>query len=141
MNAEEPVIEPAVDAIVGARAGTPAERSLLVATSGIDGCGKGYLTGRLVAALEARGLRVAGIDIDGWLNLPQVRFSKQDPAEHFYRHAIRFDELFAQLVLPLRERRSLRLEADFAEETATSYRKQLYDFRDVDVIRSKASTS
>lgn len=134
MNAEKPDLSPVVDAIAAGRDAAPAERSLLAAVSGIDGCGKGYLTARLVADLEARGLRVAGINIDGWLNLPRVRFSKTDPAEHFYRHAIRFDDLFAQLVLPLREHRSVRHEADFAEETATAYRKQLYEFHDVDVI-------
>jgi uridine kinase len=42
--------------------------------------------------------------------------------------------LFARLVLPLRDRRTLRLEAHYAEETATAYRKHVYDFADVDVI-------
>ena len=42
--------------------------------------------------------------------------------------------LFRSLVLPLRERRSLRIEADFAAETATEYRKQTYAFDDVDII-------
>lgn len=36
------------------------------------------LVEQVVAALEQRGLRVAGINIDGWLNLPQVRFSDTD---------------------------------------------------------------
>ena len=46
----------------------------------------------------------------------------------------RFEELFTQLVLPLRDARSLRLEADFAEETATEYRRHVYEFTDLDVI-------
>lgn len=124
----------ALDLILTARRQVPARRSVLVAVSGIDGSGKGYLTAKLLAELRAHSMRVAGINIDGWLNLPPVRFSQTNPAEHFYEYAIRFPELFSHLVLPLRERRSLQLEMDFAEETATEYRKQTYTFTDVDVI-------
>jgi uridine kinase len=127
-------IDAFVDRIAAARTVTPPRRSALVAVSGIDGSGKGYLTAKIVALLRARALRVASINIDGWLNLPHVRFAAVDPAEHFYQHAIRFEQLFDQLVLPLRERRSLRIEADFAAETATEYRKQTYAFDDVDII-------
>lgn len=123
-----------VDRIVDVRRTVPAERSVLLALTGIDGSGKGYVTAQIVAALQARGLRAAGINIDGWLNLPHVRFNDADPAEHFYRHAIRFDEMFAQLVLPLRACRSVRIEADYADETATEYRKHTYDVQNVDVI-------
>jgi uridine kinase len=120
--------------IIDARRQVPATRCVLTAVTGIDGSGKGYVTTRVSEALHAKGLRVAAINIDGWLNLPRVRFNSAAPAEHFYRHAIRFDDLFAQLVLPLRDRRSLRLDADYAEETATEYRRHLYDFKNVDVI-------
>lgn len=116
------------------RTTVPAARSVLVAITGIDGCGKGYLAAQLGRALEEAGPRVAIVNIDGWLNLPRTRFSPKHPAAHFYRHAIRFDELFEQLVLPLRERRSLRVVADVAEETATTYRRHVYEFSDVDVI-------
>jgi uridine kinase len=70
----------------------------------------------------------------GWLNLPSVRFNDSNPAGHFYEHAIRFEELFTQLVLPLRDSRSIRLEADFAEETATEYRRRGYEFTYLDVV-------
>lgn len=117
-----------------ARRLVPATRSLLVAVSGIDGSGKGHVAARIAAALEAAELRAAVINIDGWLNLPHLRFDPFRPAAHFYERAIRFEALFERLVLPLRHRRSVRLLADFAEETATSYRPHLYEFRDVDVI-------
>lgn len=42
--------------------------------------------------------------------------------------------MFEQLVLPLRDHRSVRVEADFAEETATDYRRHTYAFEDIDVI-------
>ena len=127
-------LKAAVGVIVEARRRLPANRSVLVAITGIDGCGKGYLSARIVRDLQAVELRVAGLNVDGWLNLPHVRFSAVNPAEHFYRHAIRFDEMFGQLVLPLRERRSVRVDADLAEETARAYRRHTYSFEDVDVV-------
>jgi uridine kinase len=128
------VVHSAVDRIVAARRATTPERSVLVALSGIDASGKGHVTAQIVGALQANGVRAAGINIDGWLHLPRVRFSRADPGAHFYRHAIRFDEMFAQLVMPLRAHRSLRIEADYTEETATEYRKHTYAFEDIDVV-------
>lgn len=124
----------AVQHVIDARGRIPRERALLVAITGIDGAGKGYVTRRLQEALAPTGLRAGMIGIDGWLELPHVRFGTDRPAAHFYRHALRFDALFETLVLPLRERRSIRLEADFTEETATEYRRHLWEYRDLDVI-------
>jgi uridine kinase len=127
-------LEAVVERIVDTRRSVPIQRSVLVAVTGIDGCGKGYVTTQIVNALQARGVRCADINIDGWLSLPHFRFSNTNPAEHFYLHAIRFDQMFAELVLPLRDRRSLRIEAEYAEETATTYRRHVYEFEDIDVI-------
>lgn len=127
-------LDAAFEAILAARRRVRARRAALVAVSGIDASGKGYVAERLAARLEAAGLRVALTGLDGWLNLPPVRFDPAHPAEHFYRHAFRFDEMFERLILPLRDRRSIRLEADFTEETASAYRKHVYAFEDVDVV-------
>lgn len=129
-----PDLRAAIGRILHDRRITPRSRSLLVALTGIDGSGKGFVASRLLAELSSRGLRTVVINIDGWLHLPAVRFAEVDPAVHFYENAIRFDDLFLQLVLPLRAARSLRLEADFAEETAAEYRRHLYAFDNVDVI-------
>lgn len=123
-----------VNLIVHQRADLSPQTALLVAISGIDGSGKGYITHRLAGSLAQRHLNIAAINIDGWLNLPDKRFSQINPAEHFYHHAIRFDELFTQLVFPLRDQRAIALEADYAEETASAYCQHLYQFEDVDVI-------
>lgn len=120
--------------ILAARASIPAQRSVLVAITGIDGCGKGYFAAQLLKQLAAQGVRAATISVDGWLNLPDVRFARFNPAEHFYLHAIRFDQMFSRLVLPLLDLRSLRLEADYAEETAAEYRRHIYEFEELDVI-------
>jgi uridine kinase len=110
------------------------EMAVLVGLSGIDGSGKGHVAGRLAPMLADRGVRVGVIHLDGWLNLPSVRFDPNRPAENFYEHAFRLDELFAQLVAPLRSTRSVRVVMDFAEETATSYRPYTYEFHDLDVV-------
>jgi uridine kinase len=113
----------------------PRTRSVLTGITGIDGSGKGYVTEHLAARLRERGVRVTAINVDGWLNLPSRRFSPVNPAEHFYGHAIRFEEMFAHLILPLKERRSHRLVAELADATdAEVYRRHVYEFEDVDVI-------
>ncbi len=127
-------LQTVVDEILDARSAIPSQRSILTAITGIDGCGKGYVTARIVDALQTKGVRAVAINIDGWLNLPNRRFDASNPAEHFYLHAIRFEEMFAQLILPLRDHRSLHIVADYAEETATEYRRHVYEFEDVDVI-------
>jgi uridine kinase len=109
-------------------------RSLLIGITGIDGCGKGYLTRRVVARLQQRDLKALDIGVDGWLNLPDKRFNKNNPAEHFYDHAIRFEEMFQKLILPLKQNRRHTMVADFAEETSTEYRKHTYKFKEVEII-------
>ena len=133
-------LEPLISAIVARRKQIPAKRALLVGISGIDASGKGFVAERLArslgrtAGITDPGYNVAVIGVDGWLNLPHVRFDDQNPAEHFYQHALRFDEMFERLIVPLRENRSVDLEMDFTEETAVSYRKHRHHFRDIDVI-------
>jgi uridine kinase len=130
-----PDLGPAIGAIRAARAAVPADRSLLVGVSGIDGSGKGFVTDRLVAPLRDRGVRVEPINVDGWLNLPARRFDPARPAEHFYEHGLRLVEMFDRLVLPLQAHRSVRLLAELADATnADTYGPYEYRFTDVDVI-------
>lgn len=126
-----------IEMIVERRRQTPARRALLVALSGIDASGKSYLAARCLEAARgarAAGLHCVGLSVDEWLNLPSVRFARTNPAENFYRNAIRFDEMFARLVLPLRDQRSVHVEAEALQETATAFHRRLYDYRLVDVI-------
>jgi uridine kinase len=120
--------------ILRRRKTVPDTRCLLVGVSGIDGCGKGYVARQLEARLALHGVTPAILNVDGWLNLPEKRFNQSDPADNFYENAIRLDQFFTQLVIPLRDRRSVRLEADFTEETASQYHEHIYDFKDVSVV-------
>jgi len=127
-------IDEVVDRILDRRALVPENRSLLVGISGIDGCGKGFIARQIEARLAQRVVASAVINVDGWLNLPDKRFDRNAPAQTFYESAIRFDEFFSDLVIPLRDQRSVYLVADLVEETAKQYRKHIYNFRNVAVI-------
>ena len=94
------------------RSNVPAECAMLAGISGIDASGKGFISKILCRRLEQLGQRVALISVDGWLNLPSVRFDPDDPSGNFYRNALRLDELFERLVLPLRDRRSAEIETE-----------------------------
>lgn len=127
-------LDEVVRKILERRANVPETRSLLVGVSGIDGCGKGYLARQLQAHLALHGVIPAILNVDGWLNLPEKRFDHNAPATNFYENAIRLEQFFSQLVLPLRDRRSIHLVADFVEETASQYRQHSYDYEDVPVV-------
>ncbi|HEX9425884.1 MAG TPA: hypothetical protein VF899_21780 [Pyrinomonadaceae bacterium] len=126
-------IDEVVDRILKRRAEVPENRSLMVGISGIDGCGKGYVAAQIEAHLVQRAVASAVINVDGWLNLPDKRFDPRAPAETFYQSAIRFDQFFSELLIPLRDQKSIYLIADFVEETARQYRKHVYDIKSVGI--------
>jgi len=111
----------------------PDGQALLAGISGIDGSGKGYLT-RELADLLMSTLNVAVLGVDGWLNLPHIRFSANDPGRHFYHHALRLDEMFDRLVLPLKRDRRIELTYDHTDETADASRPERIVLKDIDVI-------
>lgn len=123
-----------VSAAIAARQEVDSTRAALIGISGIDASGKGYIAGQIADQVRSAGYNTALINIDGWLNLPHVRFHDDDLPGNFYRNAVRFNEMFESLVLPLKRDRSIRLTADFAEETGKEFRKHNYRFEDVDII-------
>lgn len=127
-------INQVVTATLKKREDVPLDNAALIAITGIDGSGKGFVTKQIVNSLKQRGAKVISINIDGWLNLPHIRYNPDNPAEHFYQYAIRFEEMFERLILPLKANRRVHLVADYVEETASEYRKQNYDFEDIDII-------
>ncbi len=110
------------------------DRAALVAISGVDGSGKSHLARLIAARLGRAGRRVAMIGIDPWQNPQTVRFSTADPGAHFYRHAIRFEELFSQVVEPLVGDRALRLRTRGRRTDADVWEPLVYDHRDVEVV-------
>lgn len=127
-------LDEACDLILATRDRLPPARSALIGVSGIDASGKGHVTAQLADRLCRRGVRIAVLNVDGWLNLPARRFNSADPARHFYAHALRLEEMFARLVLPLRDQRRVRLTMNFVEETATEYQRRTVEYDDIDVV-------
>lgn len=123
-----------VNHILSKRREVPFEQSLLVGISGIDASGKGFIAEKIKNFLLALKFNVAVINVDGWLNLPQIRFNSANPAENFYKKGLRFFEMFTKLILPFQQNRSVNLIADFAEETASEFRKYQYFYQDIDII-------
>jgi len=122
-----------IDGIVAQRAKTPANRAVLVGISGIDASGKGFITEKIAQRLQEAGWRVATINADDWLNLPEVCMSRRRPGEHFYKHAMRFDQMFDQLIVPLKENRAVSFVADCADAKGNR-RKHRYEFRKIDIV-------
>src|SRR5947207_7711740 len=110
-----------------------AEQAVLVGISGIDAGGKGFITEKIAQRLQESGWRVATINADDWLNLPEMCLSRHKPAEHFYEHAMRFDEMFDQLIVPLKENREVSFVADCADAKGNR-RKHSYEFRRIDIV-------
>jgi uridine kinase len=123
-----------VDAIVRKRGAAVPDRAMVVGISGIDASGKGFITVKIAEQLRAIGRNVAVISADDWLNLPDVCINRDNYAEHFYEHAMRFDEMFERLIVPLRQKREVTITADCAGAKATTYRKHRYDFRKIDIV-------
>jgi uridine kinase len=122
-----------IDEIVAQRAETPANRAVLVGISGIDASGKGFITEEVAKRLQELGWRVAKINADDWLNQPELCLSRRTPGEHFYEHAMRFDKMFDQLIVPLKENRAVSFVADCADAKGNK-RKHRYEFRKIDIV-------
>ena len=115
-----------IEKILNRRSQVRYDRSVLVAVSGIDGSGKGYITEKIVSETQSRGVRAIAINIDPWLTLPEQRFNSENPAEHFYHHAFPFDRLFEQLIYPLQKNRSIYLKTTLTGQFGIPF-AQIYD--------------
>ncbi len=110
------------------------ERAGLVAISGIDGSGKGTIVARFAARLRAHGFKVASINLGAWYYPQTARLNPTNPAEHFYQHAFRWDDLFEQLIEPLQMTRSIRLTPTLIKVAVDHAYTYTYDFQDIDII-------
>lgn len=122
-----------VEKILKKRSEVRLDKSVLVAVSSIDGSGKGYITEKIVAETNRKGIRAIAINIDPWLAPPGERFNPENPGEHFYRHAFQFDDIFKTLICPLKENRAINLTRLLTGQLGTPF-VQTYDFQNVDVI-------
>jgi uridine kinase len=92
-----------------------------VAVSGIDAAGKGYISSLMKEALEEKGYKVALINADPWQNPIPVRLKNESPAENFYEHVFRWNDLFERLIIPLKTYKSIYLETMGIRTDADAY--------------------
>jgi uridine kinase len=111
-----------------------ASHALLAAVSGIDGSGKGYIAGQVVAELRRQGVAVAPLGTDSWQNPVAVRIDRARPAETFYERFARLDEMFDRLVLPLQRDRAVRVTVEQTRMPQNDFFPATYEFADIDVI-------
>ena len=132
------MIAEAVDKLaekIGAvRLKVPRDRGLLVGISGIDGSGKGFIAALLEKRLLELRWNSAVLSADDWHKLPTIRLNSDNPAEHFYQRGLRLDDMFEQVVLPLRDRNVIDVVADYADAKAIAYRKKRYSLRGIDIV-------
>lgn len=105
-----------------------------IAISGIDASGKGYISRLLHDEIEAKGYKVATINIDPWHNPISERLQKQNPGENFYDHAFRWHDLFTQLIFPLQKNRNIHLETMLIRTNADEYYSYTYDYKEIDIL-------
>jgi uridine kinase len=128
------VIQGTCETIAERRRIHPSDRALLVAVSGIDASGKGTVAATIASELEERGLSVALIGLDPWHEPMRIRFSDTEPAQHFYRHAFRFDALFSEIVDPLASRRSVRTTAKLIDPASDVHYSYSFHYEDIDIV-------
>lgn len=129
-----PDIGPAVELIGLRHRALAADRALLVALSGIDGSGKGFVAKRLETRLVRAGLRTALIGIDPRQHPQSVRLSHERSGVHFYEHAFRWQELFSGLVDPLVRKRSVDVVVNAIRTDVDRFYPRQYRFENVDVV-------
>lgn len=107
-------------------------KAQVVAISGIEGSGKRALTEKIAAALRLDGLNVAVIHTDDWEASKSIRFNVMNSPEEYYLNAYRFDEMFEELILPLKLFGSIKTSVNL--DDAESPRKVDYNFENIDII-------
>jgi uridine kinase len=112
----------------------PPGHALLVGVSGVD-VDENAKAGRALAdALDAAGLHVARIRDTRWHSLPDQRYNPNWPPRHYYEKALRLDEMFDDVIMPLMFERSIHVVCNHADETSSEFQPVRYDFDDVDVV-------
>jgi uridine kinase len=107
-------------------------KPLLVAISGIEGGGKRHLAVKTAELLEVEGIRVALVRGLDWESPKDVRFNVMNSPEEYYLNAYRYDEMFEELIIPLKL--FSNLEKKITLDDVISPRVIDYNFTDIDII-------
>jgi len=115
-----------------------ADHVFTVAISGIDASGKGYVTKLVEDELRGHGLKVANINLDPWQNPIPIRLQKENAAENFYQNVFRWDDVFKELIIPLRKTGNIYHHARLIRTDADRYYDLTFDYKTIDVLLIEA---
>jgi uridine kinase len=110
------------------------ETAFTVAISGIDASGKGYTCKLLQEESEKMGYNVANINIDPWQNPIPIRLQNENAAENFYRNVFRWKDVFSKLLIPLKSKRSIHLQANLIRSDADECYNYTYQYENIDFL-------
>jgi len=77
---------------------------------------------------------VANINVDPWQNPLPVRLQPDNPAENFFSHVFRWEDIFTQLLNPLKENRSIHLATRLIRSDADVYYDHVYKYEQIDFL-------
>ena len=109
-----------------------------VAISGIDASGKGFISKLLENKLQNDGLKVANINLDPWQNPLTVRLQEKNGAKNFYERVFRWNDVFEQLIIPLKQSGSIQLTAPLIRTHADEYYSFNFDYSSIDILLIEA---
>ncbi|MGB5445898.1 MAG: uridine kinase [Psychromonas sp.] len=107
-------------------------KAQIFAISGIEGGGKRALSEKVAEALTREGAHVAVVHTDDWEAAKSIRFNVMNSPEEYYLNAYRFDEMFEELILPLKLFGSIKTSVTL--DDVMNPRTVEYDFDNVDII-------
>ena len=107
-------------------------KAQVVAITGIEGCGKRELAKKVAAALTLEDISVAIVHTDDWESAESVRFNVMSSPEEYYLNAYRFDEMFEELILPLKLFGNIKTSVTL--DDVMNPRTVEYDFEKIDII-------
>ena len=84
--------------------------------------------------LKNPGLNIALISIDPWQNPIPARLQKDNAAENFYRNAFRWNDVFEQLIIPLRKGHGIQLTTTLINTRADEYYDLTFDYTKIDIL-------
>ena len=110
------------------------QKHFIVAISGIDASGKGYISQKIKQELSDRNKTVFLENLDGWLNLPSIRFNDRNPAEHFYKNAFRWQQLKDNILIPYAQNQNIDCQVLYLEETWQDFEKREVKIKDYEIL-------
>lgn len=100
--------------------------------SGIDASGKGFISKLITTSLVAKGYTVHLEHLDGWLSLPEIRFSDKDAPIVFYQNGFRMQELKTFLIEPYKKNNKVSFIMNYLEETWETFQERKIEIDTVD---------